>query len=542
MDTTYFPQFTRRPARSLAAAMFAGALALTSCIGGPNVSAPGDATTEVTATTTAATASPTTVTESPPVEHPPPETDDGTGDDTGNGTADATTSPVEHNPPTAEPPSPLGELDTMMKENMEFTGGDLTVSDIRLASHDGFDRVVFDVAGEGVPGWSVAYTDYPGKQGSGFPIDYEGVSALSVNLHGMTRPIEVGGVDGVGGVVTEVIPDISHHGTAQFIIGVAERAAFSVTLLEEPTRVVVDVLHEPAAELTPLGVPNLRADARDPAPPYQREVTGVRMATHEGFDRVVFETAGSGVAGWRAEYMEEPLNLHSREPVQYDGETAISINLTGVTGAPGGAAVSGAGGVVTEVADPIIYDGEVQFVIGLNGSYPYSVTLLKDPQRVVVDILHEPAAPAVAPLGDPSTLGKHRESEAPQQRQVSDVRMARHDGFDRVVFDTVGEGKVGWSTYFTEAPVEQASGLPIHYDGSVALEVNLTGVIDEAESGYSYLDLGPMPGVGGAVNEVIAAVNWHGTSQFIVGLDAETPYSIQLLEDPQRVVIDILHH
>ena len=90
----------------------------------------------------------------------------------------------------------------------------------------------------------------------------------------------VGGVDGVGGVVTEVIPDISHHGTAQFIIGVAERAAFSVTLLEEPTRVVVDVLHEPAAELTPLGVPNLRADARDPAPPYQREVTGVRPLVH----------------------------------------------------------------------------------------------------------------------------------------------------------------------------------------------------------------------------------------------------------------------
>jgi hypothetical protein len=67
-------------------------------------------------------------------------------------------------------------------------------------------------------------------------------------------------------------------------------------------------------------------------------------------------------------------------------------------------------------------------------------------------------------------------------------------------------------------------------------------VIDEAESGYSHLDLGPVPGAGGVVNEVIAAVNWHGTSQFIVGVDAETPYSIQLLEDPQRVVIDILHH
>lgn len=60
----------------------------------------------------------------------------------------------------------------------------------------------------------------------------------------MAQPLEVGDVAGVGGVVTEIIPDISHHGTAQFIIGLQNEAPFSVTLLDEPTRVVVDVLHE----------------------------------------------------------------------------------------------------------------------------------------------------------------------------------------------------------------------------------------------------------------------------------------------------------
>ena len=216
MSSSQLPQFRRRPTRSLAAVAFVGALALSACGDGngddPESPSPG---------TGAATAA-------PPVED---------GDE-------ASTLPADEEAPAEDPTSPMGDPDATMKENMEFTGGDLSVSDIRLATHDDFDRVVFDVAGDGAPGWTVTPTDAPVQQGSGSPIDYEGASALSVNLHGMAQPLEVGDVAGVGGVVTEVIPDISHHGTAQFIIGLQNEAPFSVTLLDEPTRVVVDVLHE----------------------------------------------------------------------------------------------------------------------------------------------------------------------------------------------------------------------------------------------------------------------------------------------------------
>ena len=39
------------------------------------------------------------------------------------------------------------------------TDAAVTVSDIRIGGHDGFDRVVFEVGGTGTPGWDVRYVD-----------------------------------------------------------------------------------------------------------------------------------------------------------------------------------------------------------------------------------------------------------------------------------------------------------------------------------------------------------------------------------------------
>lgn len=221
-------QFRRRPARSLAAVVFAGGLALSACA---DVNGAGDTNgngAEVTPTQTV------TMTESPPPADPGPDPGPTDPADPGNGNGNG----VE------EPTAPMGDPNLDPEENMEGTGTDLNVSDIRLATHEGFDRVVFDISGTGAPGWSVDYTDEPAQQGSGFPIEFTGETALQVNLHGMSQPLEVGDVAGVGGVVNEVLPGINHHGTSQFVIGLDESLPYSVILLEEPTRLVIDILHQ----------------------------------------------------------------------------------------------------------------------------------------------------------------------------------------------------------------------------------------------------------------------------------------------------------
>ena len=49
-----------------------------------------------------------------------------------------------------------------------------------------------------------------------------------------------------------------------------------------------------------------------------------------------------------------------------------------------------------------------------------------------------------------------------------------------------------------------------------------------------------MAGDTGNVVDVISAGTYEGRSQIVVGLRSELPYSVQILENPTRVVVDIV--
>ena len=147
-------------------------------------------------------------------------------------------------------PEPLGSPDTDVK--MRYTEGErrLLVTGVRVAAHEDFDRVVFDLEGEGVPGWWIDYDDTPGQQGSGFPIEHGGVTALNVHIDGTPYPfilerevVDIGTVPGAGGVVSDVTSAGIFEARSQFAVGTSGRLPYSVTALENPTRVVIDVLH-----------------------------------------------------------------------------------------------------------------------------------------------------------------------------------------------------------------------------------------------------------------------------------------------------------
>ncbi|AJK67733.1 hypothetical protein B840_00465 [Corynebacterium marinum DSM 44953] len=299
----------------------------------------------------------------------------------------------------------------------------------------------------------------------------------------------------------------------------------------------------------PLGSPDNAAKSQDPSGMAQLDVTNVRVGRHPDFDRVVLDLTGEGTPGWRADFNTDPRQDGSGFPVEYEGATSIDLWVTGlampepvdgeyhVIGT-----VPGAGGVVTEVVSGGWFEGQTQFVIGLTGERPYSIQMIDNPKRLVVDILHEPgAAPEVNALGSPNLQDKTQDSGPPHRRAVTNVRIGAHDGFDRVVFDTVGEGTVGWYTSYTTDPIMPEFGEPVDYEGAIALDVNLTGVYLPSEIGEAYPPIGTTPGAGGVVVEVVESLSYHQQSQFIIGLTEKLPYSIQILENPQRVVVDILH-
>lgn len=144
--------------------------------------------------------------------------------------------------------TPLGSADTAMKTLRPAAPSQLVVTETRVSSHAGFDRAVFEMTGQGSPGWFIDYTDRPTQQGSGSVVDYQGSVALNVNIDGTTYPFDLE-MDDPGlarvagsGHITEVIPAATFEGRSQFIIGLNERLPYAVQVLENPPRVVVDVL------------------------------------------------------------------------------------------------------------------------------------------------------------------------------------------------------------------------------------------------------------------------------------------------------------
>lgn len=217
-------------------------LLLAGCTDGqaPDEQAPsGSAPTSTASETADASPSPTDGSTTDPGTDDP---DEGTPTPTPSATEDEEGEPFPANtrPDTAEP--------THVGETL------LSVTDIRIGLHDGYDRVVFDLegTGDGQPGWRVEYVDQAVDDGSGHPVEVDGDAILRVSLSGTANPMD-SGVEGysrdrLDASVTEVVDEIVYRywfeGYTTAFIGLdgGERP-FRAFLLEDPTRVVVDVQH-----------------------------------------------------------------------------------------------------------------------------------------------------------------------------------------------------------------------------------------------------------------------------------------------------------
>ncbi len=128
----------------------------------------------------------------------------------------------------------------------------VSVTDVRLGRHNGFDRVVFEIGGEGQAGWDVRYVDEARSAGSGRRIDVEGDAILQVSLRNIAlppnAPADVEPWDGPdrlqprgSGPIAEVVEDTVFEGHHTFFVGVTDTVPFQVHRLGSPQRVIVDV-------------------------------------------------------------------------------------------------------------------------------------------------------------------------------------------------------------------------------------------------------------------------------------------------------------
>jgi len=219
-DTATRPGVPRRvPRPRLVALATLGCLTLAACAGPAPAPGGGAAT---TSTTSAPTVSPSVTSGTAPAPTP-------------------TATQTDLEPPF---PSTVGTLTADPTADAA-----LTVTDVRAATHDGYDRVVFQLGGTGAPGWRVGYVDKAVDDPSGKPVPVQGAGVLQVMISGTGYPADTGQTEWAGSPLNPGLPVVQEvdvrgvfEAQTQAFIGVARAGApFRVLVLTAPERLVVDV-------------------------------------------------------------------------------------------------------------------------------------------------------------------------------------------------------------------------------------------------------------------------------------------------------------
>ena len=151
------------------------------------------------------------------------------------------------------------------------------------------------------------------------------------------------------------------------------------------------------------------------------------------------------------------------------------------------------------------------------------------------------AAPAGAQSATPFTLeDTHLQNPGHPELQIEDVRAGSHEGVDRVVVELSGTGTPDVLAGYTADPRQQASGLPLVPAGNAYFELIIQGV--PWSMGLSDADLAKADPAGvaaGGIQEIADGGIFEADAQYIVGLNAQRPYNLYLLENPTRVVVDL---
>ena len=165
----------------------------------------------------------------------------------------------------------------------------------------------------------------------------------------------------------------------------------------------------------------------------------------------------------------------------------------------------------------------------------------------------EPTSDAPAthtPTSDPTdgepafpenTADQTAESSGKWDLVLTDVRVAEHESFDRIVLEFTGTGITGWAVSYVEEAVLDGSGETVTLGGDAILDIYASGTTYPGSEGDYYSGPGQFePENGGDVDDVYVGGTFEDYTQVLVGIDgAPVPFRVFALTDPTRLVVDV---
>jgi hypothetical protein len=153
---------------------------------------------------------------------------------------------------------PLAGADTTPVSAAATANGTALLERVALGRHEGFDRVVFQFRGDGVPGYRVEYANPPFvEDGSGNPVSVDGNAFVVVRMEPASGfdldtgegvlvykgPKRLQGAAAGTAAVKELVRTGDFEAVLTWTIGLDAKVPFLVTTASSPARLIVDFRH-----------------------------------------------------------------------------------------------------------------------------------------------------------------------------------------------------------------------------------------------------------------------------------------------------------
>jgi hypothetical protein len=125
-------------------------------------------------------------------------------------------------------------------------------------------------------------------------------------------------------------------------------------------------------------------------------------------------------------------------------------------------------------------------------------------------------------------------------RVLRGVRVGRHQGFERIVFEMAGDTLPGYRITYVDPPVVACgSGRQVSLTGKAVLLVRLEPAQAHDDAGHPTIEERRRKPGFATLREMALTCDFEGQVQWALGLDRRVPFRVLKLEDPARLVLDL---
>jgi hypothetical protein len=340
---------------------------------------------------------------------------------------------------------------------------------------------------------------------------------------------------------------------ALVLVAITVLAFRNPTILNAVTSAVKGII-EPSP--TPAPQPFTCTDRSGGTTGASSQLSAIRTAPHDGYDRIVFDFGGQ-IPSYDLSRQDSATFVRdaSGQPVSLDGSVGIKLVFRNTDAASAVPADSKpALTSVREIAQIGNFERVLSYGIGLASSQCVRVLELSGPTRLAVDVATSGSAsttaaptplPTLSPsgtdLGAFSCLDHSGGANVGSAMQLAVVRVAHQPGFDRIVFEfatqTGGTAHLPAYTVSRQASakfVKDPSGLPVTMRGSSGLRIVFHGASATSYSGSRDLTY-TLP----VVQEVEQLGDFEAVLSWGAGLSQASCIRTLELSNPTRLVIDV---